>query len=105
MEQKKITYTGIDTDDVTRLLEAGNDKQAEKGWREFRVDMLSSSTVRVTYVRGSWTRRTTASPRGSDPPPGPERRQGMVIGLIVGILFCAGVLYFQHRNKDKDEDS
>ena len=52
MEQKKITYTGIDTDDVTRLLEEGNDKQAEKGWREFRVDMLSSSTVRVTYVRG-----------------------------------------------------
>ena len=29
----------------------------------------------------------------------------MVIGLIVGILFCAGVLYFPHRNKDKDEDS
>ena len=52
MEQKKIPYPGIDTDDVTRLLEAGNDKQAEKGWREFRVDMLSSSTVRVTYVRG-----------------------------------------------------
>lgn len=47
----------------------------------------------------------TASPRGNEPPPGPERRQGMVIGLIVGILFCAGVLYFQHRNKDKDEDS
>jgi len=25
----------------------------------------------------------------------------MVIGLIVGILFCAGVLFFQHRNKDQ----
>lgn len=52
MEQKKITYNGIDTDDVTAQLEAGNAKLAEKGWREYRVDMLSSSTVRVTYVRG-----------------------------------------------------
>lgn len=25
----------------------------------------------------------------------------MIIGLIVGILFCAGVLFFQHRNKDQ----
>jgi len=25
----------------------------------------------------------------------------MVIGLIVGIVFIAGVLYFQHRNKDQ----
>ena len=41
MEQKKVTYTGVDTEDV-----------AEKGWREYRVDMLSSSAVRVTYVRG-----------------------------------------------------
>lgn len=52
MEQKKVTYSGSDTDDVTVQLEAGNAKLAEKGWREYRVDMLSSSTVRVTYVRG-----------------------------------------------------
>ena len=37
---------------VTKQMEEGNDKLAEKGWREYRVDMLSSSTVRVTYVRG-----------------------------------------------------
>lgn len=52
MEQKKVTYTGVDTEDVTAQLEQGNAKLAEKGWREYRVDMLSSSTVRVTYVRG-----------------------------------------------------
>lgn len=52
MEQKKVTYMGADTDDVTAKLEAGNETMAQKGWREFRVDMLSSSTVRVTYVRG-----------------------------------------------------
>lgn len=52
MELKKITYSGIDTDDVTQQMEEGNDKLAEKGWREYRVDMLSSSTVRVTYARG-----------------------------------------------------
>ena len=52
MELKKITYSGIDTDDVTKQMEEGNDKLAEKGWREYRVDMLSSSTVRVTYARG-----------------------------------------------------
>ena len=51
MEQKKITYSGSDTEDVTVQLEAGNAKLAEKGWREYRVDMLSSSTVRVNYVR------------------------------------------------------
>ena len=50
MEQKKVTYTGVDTEDVTEQL--GNAKLAEKGWREYRVDMLSSSAVRVTYVRG-----------------------------------------------------
>ena len=50
MEQKKVTYTGLDTEDVTQMLEEGNRKQAEKGWQEYRVDMLSSSTVRVTYV-------------------------------------------------------
>ena len=43
---------GADTQDVTEQLEAGNEKMAAKGWREYRVDMLSSSTVRVTYVRG-----------------------------------------------------
>ena len=52
MEQKKVTYTGGDTEDVTEQLEQGNAKLAEKGWREYRVDMLSSSAVRVTYVRG-----------------------------------------------------
>ncbi len=52
MEKKKVTYSGVDTDDVTNQLEEGNAKLAEKGWREHRVDMLSSSTVRVTYVRG-----------------------------------------------------
>lgn len=52
MEQKKVTYNGVDTDDVTRQLEAGNAELAKKDWREYRVDMLSSSTVRVTYVRG-----------------------------------------------------
>lgn len=52
MEQKKVTYMGADTEDVTARLEEGNEKMAAKGWREYRVDMLSSSTVRVTYVRG-----------------------------------------------------
>ncbi len=52
MEQKKVTYNGVDTDDVTEQLEKGNEKMAAKGWREYRVDMLSSSTVRVTSVRG-----------------------------------------------------
>lgn len=52
MEQKKVTYSGIDTDDVTRQLEEGNEALAKKDWREYRVDMLSSSTVRVTYIRG-----------------------------------------------------
>ena len=52
MEQKKVTYNGVDTDDVTEQLEKGNEKMAAKGGREYRVDMLSSSTVRVTYVRG-----------------------------------------------------
>ena len=52
MEQKKVTYTGVDTEDVTEQLEQGNAKLAERGWREYRVDMLSSSAVRVTYVRG-----------------------------------------------------
>lgn len=59
MEQKKVTYTGLDTEDVTQMLEEGNRKQAEKGWQEYRVDMLSSSTVRVTYVRGEPTRTKT----------------------------------------------
>ena len=31
MEQKKVTYTGLDTEDVTQMLEEGNRKQAEKG--------------------------------------------------------------------------
>ena len=52
MEMKKVRYDGIDTDDVTAQLEAGNEKLAKKGWREGRVDMLSSSTLEVTYFRG-----------------------------------------------------
>ena len=36
MEQKKVTYTGVDTEDVTEQLEQGNAKLAEKGWREYR---------------------------------------------------------------------
>jgi hypothetical protein len=52
MEQKKVLYSGEDTVDVTRIMEEGEAKMAAKGWREFRVDMLSSATVRVTYVRG-----------------------------------------------------
>ena len=52
METKKVRYDGIDTDDVTAQLEAGNAKMAKKGWREGRVDMLSSSAVEVTYLRG-----------------------------------------------------
>ena len=52
MEVKKVTYSGLDTEDVTRQLEDGNDKMVAKGWTVQREDMLSSSTVRVTYVRG-----------------------------------------------------
>ena len=52
MEQKKVTYSGVDTEDVTRQLEQGNAAIAQKDWKEYRVDMLSSSTVRVTYIRG-----------------------------------------------------
>lgn len=52
MEMKKITYSGADTLDVIDKLEQGNAKMAEKGWEARREDMLSSSTVRVTYVRG-----------------------------------------------------
>ncbi len=52
MEMKKVRYDGIDTEDVTAQLEAGNEKLAKKGWREGRVDMLSSSTLEVTYLRG-----------------------------------------------------
>ena len=52
METKKVRYDGVDTEDVTAQLEAGNEKMARKGWREGRVDMLSSSTLEVTYLRG-----------------------------------------------------
>ena len=47
MEQKKVTYTGLDTEDVTQMLEEGNRKQAEKGWQEYRVDMLSLSLIHI----------------------------------------------------------
>ena len=52
MELKKVVYTGLDTEDVTAQMEAAEGKLAEKGWREYRADMLSSSTVQVTYARG-----------------------------------------------------
>ena len=52
MEKKKVIYSGQDTDEVTQELEKGEASMAEKGWTPRRVDMLSSSTVRVTYVRG-----------------------------------------------------
>lgn len=52
MEVKKVTYSGLDTEDVTQQLEDGNDKMVAKGWTVKREDMLSSSTVRVTYIRG-----------------------------------------------------
>lgn len=29
----------------------------------------------------------------------------MAIGLIVGIVFCAAVLFFQHKNKDDDDET
>lgn len=52
MEMKKVMYNGLDTVDVTEKMEAAEVKMAQKGWREYRVDMLSSSTVEVTYVKG-----------------------------------------------------
>ena len=52
MELKKVMYNGLDTVDVTEKMEAAEVKMAQKGWREYRVDMLSSSTVEVTYVKG-----------------------------------------------------
>lgn len=36
--------------------------------------------------------------------PTPEKGMTMAIGLIVGIVFCAVVLFFQHKNKDDDDD-
>ena len=51
-EVKKVIYSGQDTDEVTKKMEAGDDKLEEKGWSVRRVDMLSSATVQVTYVRG-----------------------------------------------------
>ena len=106
MEQKKVTYTGVDTEDVTEQLEQGNAKLAEKGWREYRVDMLSSSAVRVTYVRGELEEDEELPLDGRISlcggfPPRQRKEAAMVIGLIVGIVFIAGVLYFQHRNKDQ----
>ena len=52
MEVKKITYSGYDTADTIEKLEEGIEKMAEKGWFARREDMLSSSTVRVTFTRG-----------------------------------------------------
>lgn len=52
METKKVMYNGLDTEDVTAKMEAAEEKMAQKGWREYRVDMLSSAAVEVTYVKG-----------------------------------------------------
>lgn len=52
METKVIIYSGEDTDDVTVKMEEAAAKQSAKGWSARKVDMLSSSTLRVTYVRG-----------------------------------------------------
>ena len=52
MEVKKINYSGVDTNDAIEKLEEGIAKMAEKGWVARREDMLSSSTVRVTFPRG-----------------------------------------------------
>ena len=52
MEIKKITYSGVDTNDAIEKLEAGIAQMAEKGWFARREDMLSSSDVRVTFTRG-----------------------------------------------------
>ena len=46
-----------------------------------------------------WTERKNKPLRGF--PPRQRKEAAMVIGLIVGIVFIAGVLYFQHRNKDQ----
>lgn len=46
-----------------------------------------------------WTERKNKPLRRV--PSAPEKEAAMVIGLIVGIVFIAGVLYFQHRNKDQ----
>ena len=93
MEQKKVTYTGLDTEDVTQMLEEGNRKQAEKGWQD-----LCPGRARRGRRPGPGRGRRIVLPPLPIPPP---RRLSMVIGLIVGILFCAGVLFFQHRNKDQ----
>ncbi len=52
MEVKKVTYMGVDIDDVTKQLEDGIAKMNEKGWTARREDMLSGTAVRVTYTRG-----------------------------------------------------
>ena len=52
MEVKKVTYMGVDIDDVTKQLEDGIAKMTEKGWTSRREDMLSGTAVRVTYTRG-----------------------------------------------------
>lgn len=52
MEVKKVTYMGIDIDDVTKQLDEGIAKMTEKGWTVRREDMLSGTAVRVTYTRG-----------------------------------------------------
>ena len=107
MEQKKVTYTGLDTEDVTQMLEEGNRKQAEK-----RLAGVPGGHAQLLHRPGdlcpgaSPTRTKTWTWTGKENSPAPlpippPRRLSMVIGLIVGILFCAGVLFFQHRNKDQ----
>lgn len=52
MEVKKVTYIGSDIEDVTKQLEEGIAKMEGKGWQARREDMLSGTTVRVTFTRG-----------------------------------------------------
>ena len=54
MEVKKETYIGDDIDELTRLLEDGIAKMAEKGWSPHREDMLSGTSVRVIFIRGAY---------------------------------------------------
>ena len=102
MELKKITYSGIDTDDVTKQMEEGNDKLAEKGWREYPRGhaQLLHRPGDVCPRRGGrggprCPRRgavsTLCPSKRCDPvggaPPTPEKGMTMAIGLIVGVVY------------------
>lgn len=60
---------------------------------------------RTKTAKRLWTKscKPPVTPWG-DAPPTPEKGTNMAIGLIVGIVFCAAVLFFQHKNKDDDDD-